>query len=51
MILGAHLLANHAEEMINVFALAMRLGLTVNDLQKVIWAYPTSISDIAYLLG
>jgi glutathione reductase (NADPH) len=51
IILGAHLLANHAEEMINVFALAMRLGLTVNDLQKVIWAYPTSISDIAYLLS
>lgn len=50
-ILGAHLLANHAEEMINVFALAMRLSLTINDLKKVIWAYPTSISDIAYLLG
>jgi glutathione reductase (NADPH) len=50
-ILGAHLMANHAEEMINVFALAMRLGLTMDDLKKVIWAYPTSISDIAYLLG
>jgi len=51
LILGAHLMANHAEEMINVFALAMRLGLTVDDLKKAIWAYPTSISDIAYLLG
>jgi glutathione reductase (NADPH) len=51
LILGAHLMANHAEEMINVFALAMRLGLTVDDLKKAIWAYPTSIFDIAYLLG
>jgi glutathione reductase (NADPH) len=49
-ILGAHLMANHAEETINVFALAIRLGLTVDDLKKVIWAYPTSISDIAYIL-
>lgn len=51
LILGAHLMANHAEETINVFALAMRLGLTVDELKKAIWAYPTSISDIAYLLG
>jgi glutathione reductase (NADPH) len=50
LILGAHLLANHAEETINVFALAMRLGLTVADLKKAVWAYPTAISDIAYLL-
>jgi glutathione reductase (NADPH) len=49
-ILGAHLLANHAEETINVFALAIRLGLTLNNLKEVVWAYPTSISDIAYLL-
>jgi glutathione reductase (NADPH) len=51
MILGAHLLANHAEEVINVFGLAIRLGLTADNLKKAIWAYPTSISDIAYLLG
>jgi glutathione reductase (NADPH) len=50
LILGAHLLANHAEEMINVFGLAMRLGLKASDLKEVVWAYPTSISDIAYLL-
>jgi len=50
LILGAHLMANHAEEMINVFGLAIRLGLKVDDLKKAIWAYPTSISDIAYLL-
>ncbi len=50
LILGAHLMANHAEETINVFGLAMRLGLRVDDLKQAIWAYPTSIADIAYLL-
>jgi glutathione reductase (NADPH) len=51
LILGAHLLAHDAEEMINVFGLAMRLGLTVDNLKDAVWAYPTAIADIAYLLG
>ena len=51
LILGAHLMANHAEETINIFGLAMRLGLRVGDLKQAIWAYPTSIADIAYLLS
>lgn len=49
-ILGAHLMEHHAEEMINVFALAIRLGLTADDLGKVIWAYPTSIYNLNHLL-
>ncbi len=49
-ILGAHLLGPHADELVNVFALAMRAGLTATDLKKTIFAYPTLASDIAYML-
>lgn len=49
-ILGAHILGHHAEEMINVFALAMRFGLTAGDLKKMIWAYPSAVYDIKHLV-
>ncbi len=49
-ILGAHLLGHNADEVINVFALAMRLGLTVDELRKAVWAYPTYIYDIGHML-
>ncbi|HUZ68986.1 MAG TPA: NAD(P)/FAD-dependent oxidoreductase, partial [Candidatus Saccharimonadales bacterium] len=49
-ILGAHLLGLHAEEMINLFALAIRTGLRANDLKDTVYAYPTSASDISYML-
>ena len=45
-ILGAHLLGYNADEMINVFALAIKAGLTFADLQEMAWAYPTGASDI-----
>jgi glutathione reductase (NADPH) len=49
-ILGAHVLGLHAEEIINVFALAMRAGLRASDLKTMVYAYPTGASDISYLL-
>jgi glutathione reductase (NADPH) len=49
-ILGAHLLGPHADEVINVFAVAVRLGIRANDLKDVIFAYPTNGSDIRYML-
>jgi glutathione reductase (NADPH) len=49
-LLGAHLLGPHAEETINVFALAIRTGVTADRLKQMIWAYPTHASDIAYML-
>lgn len=45
-LLGAHILGPHAEEVINVFALAMRYGLTAGQLKRAIWAFPTSCADI-----
>jgi len=50
-ILGAHLLGHNAEEAINVFAMAMRFNLKTDDLKQMLWAYPTYISDLKYMIG
>lgn len=49
-ILGAHLLGPHAEEVINIFALAIQFGLTAKNLSSLKYAYPTHASDIWYML-
>jgi glutathione reductase (NADPH) len=50
-ILGAHLLGPHAEDVINIFGLAIRNGLTASDLSHMIYAYPTHAADVAYMFG
>ena len=49
-ILGAHLLGIHAEETINLFALAMRFGLTTDQLRKMRYTYPSHSDDISYMV-
>ena len=49
-ILGAHLLGTHAEEVISLFALAIRTGLRSSDLKHMVYSYPTSSSDVTYML-
>jgi glutathione reductase (NADPH) len=49
-ILGAHLVGPHAEEVINLFGVAIRHGLTNKDLNAMMFAYPTGASDIGYML-
>ena len=49
-ILGAHLVGPHADEVINLFALAIRHGLTVEDLKSTMFAYPTGASDVGSML-
>jgi len=49
-ILGAHLFGEHAEEVINLFGLAIRHGLKTDDLKTMIYAYPTSASDVRYMV-
>jgi glutathione reductase (NADPH) len=49
-ILGAHLLEHHADEVINLFGLAMRAGLTSSALKDMPYAYPTSNSDVASMV-
>jgi glutathione reductase (NADPH) len=49
-IVGAHLLGPHADETINLFALAMRTGVAADTFKEVLWAYPTHGSDLAYMV-
>jgi glutathione reductase (NADPH) len=50
LVIGAHLVGPHADEVINVFALAIRHGLTADALKATMFAYPTGASDIASML-
>ncbi|MPY91258.1 MAG: NAD(P)/FAD-dependent oxidoreductase [Luteitalea sp.] len=49
-LIGAHLLGMHAEEVINLFAMAMRAGLTSSDIKDMLFAYPTHASDLLYMV-
>lgn len=49
-IMGAHILGPNAEEAINIFAMAMRLGLRASDIKKMVFTYPTTCSDLRYML-
>ncbi len=49
-ILGAHLVGPHVDEVINLFGLAIRHGLAVDDLKTTMFAYPTGASDIGSML-
>jgi glutathione reductase (NADPH) len=49
-VLGAHILGAHAEETINIFALAIRLGLNTTDIKDALFSYPTKSSDVGYML-
>jgi glutathione reductase (NADPH) len=50
-ILGAHLVGPHADEVINIFGLAIRHNLTADNLKSTMFAYPTGASDIGYMLS
>ena len=51
LILGAHLVGPSADEVINLFALAIRSGLTAEALRGTMFAYPTAASDVGYMLA
>jgi len=48
-IAGAHLVGNHVEDLINIFSLAIELGLTTDQLKQPIFAFPTASDDIRYM--
>ncbi|HET6896535.1 MAG TPA: NAD(P)/FAD-dependent oxidoreductase [Candidatus Baltobacteraceae bacterium] len=50
-LLGATVLGPHAEEQINMFALALRYSLDSHALADALFAYPTGASDAEYLVG
>ncbi|MGH8363251.1 MAG: dihydrolipoyl dehydrogenase family protein [Gammaproteobacteria bacterium] len=49
-ILGAHLIGPEASEVINLFGLAMRNGLTTAAIKHATFAYPSAASDIESML-
>jgi glutathione reductase (NADPH) len=49
-ILGAHVIGSGAEEQINLFAMAMGAGLSVNQIKAMIFAYPSYASDLGSLV-
>jgi glutathione reductase (NADPH) len=49
-IVGAHLLGPHADEVINLFAIAIRLRIPADELKQALYAYPTYGSDIRFMI-
>lgn len=50
-ILGAHFVGHAGQELVNLFGIAMRFGITATQLRENIYAYPTFGSDIKHMLG
>jgi glutathione reductase (NADPH) len=50
LIVGAHLVGHAGDELINLFALAMKHGITAAQLRDMVYAYPTFASDIKSML-
>jgi glutathione reductase (NADPH) len=46
-IVGAHLLGPHEEEIINLFAMAMRFELTADQVKNMRYTYPSHSDDIS----
>jgi glutathione reductase (NADPH) len=49
-ILGAHLVGHAGEELIHVFAFAMKFGITARQISDTVFAFPTFSADIKHML-
>ena len=49
-ILGAHLLGHAAEELIHIFALAIKHGFTASEIRDFVYGFPTFSADIKSML-
>lgn len=49
-ILGSHIIGPHAEEMINLFAMAIKAKLKVADIRNMVYSYPSMGSDIGSMV-
>jgi len=49
-VLGAHVIGPHADELINIFALAMQADIPASRLKHSLFGYPTLGSDVKYML-
>lgn len=50
-VLGAHLFGPGADELVNLFALAIRAGTTTEALRSMVWGYPTVGGNIGSMVG
>ncbi len=50
-ILGAHFVGHRGEDLINIFALAMRFGIKAAEIKDFIYAYPTFAADIKHMFA
>ncbi len=50
-ILGAHVLGQNSEEVINIFALAIRFNLNAKQIASIPYTYPSDSNDVRYMLG
>lgn len=49
-IIGAHMLSDQADELINYFAMAIQLGLKTEQLKNITYVFPTAVSDVPSML-
>jgi glutathione reductase (NADPH) len=49
-ILGAHMVGHGSEEVIHLFAFAMKHGITASQLAETVYAYPTFSSDVKFMV-
>jgi glutathione reductase (NADPH) len=49
-ILGAHVSGPHADDVINLFALAMRSGVKASQMRSTLYAYPSVSRDVSYMV-
>jgi glutathione reductase (NADPH) len=50
-ILGAHILGENSEEVINIFAMAIRLNINAETLFSFPFTYPSDTNDMRYMVG
>ena len=49
-VIGAHLVGHAGEELIHIFALAIKHGFTAGDLRDLVYGFPTFSADIKSML-
>jgi len=49
-ILGAHFVGHAGQELINIFGMAMKFGITAGQIKDYVYAYPTFSSDIKHMV-
>lgn len=49
-ILGAHVFGPHADDVINLFALAMQSGVKASQVRRTLYTYPSVSGDVSYMV-